>query len=75
MSLASTHLSPPLPKKLKTEAVALQSGEHLTIEYMNPAGVLSSFTISAAHLTFLVVHDQSECAIVVNGKGRAQLVS
>lgn len=75
MSLASTHLSPQPPKKLKTEAVALQSGEHLTVEYMNPAGVLSSFTISAAHLTFLVVHDQSDCAIVVKDNGRAQIVS
>lgn len=49
--------------------VLMQSGDHLSVGYIDPRGVFHNFNISAAHLIFLVTHEQSEAALLVRPSG------
>ena len=58
-----------------TSAVALRSGDHLTITYKDPAGKTHSLIVSAQHLVLMVEHVETQSAMIFRPSVPVQFIS
>ncbi len=49
--------------------VLMQSGDHLSVGYIDPRGVFHNINISAQHLVFLATHEQTEATLLIRPSG------
>jgi len=54
--------------------VLMESGDHLTVGYIDPRGKFHSINITAQHLVFLATHEQSEAAMIIRPSVGVQFV-
>lgn len=54
---------------VENATVLMKSGDHLSVAYIDPRGVVNTINISAQHLIFLATHEQSEATMLVRPSG------